>query len=636
MSYLNTLRLHFAGRFQANISTVNNDPVHFYNDAFRPSWQELQGPDFDPPNGWFSPGGDAAWRLLGCKVTAAWLPAGEVALSEVPASDLVLQCIVADSDRQAPAKLVDLDPEQQLVSEIWGLQVRIADADGNTLLLSDFEHAAFMDIWDRAQGQTQAGDADAGAMYQSVLRNLQWGDVSGSPFLTKLREAATDGLLSIKFNVDNINMDNTSPDFLTGRIAGTIGPAAVSEPQHMVLGRHFLAATYGGGGFFVPAGGINNCVAVVDPDASCIFLDLGNALPTIGTTGAPVDLGELTLGVFNVTDGTPFAGGAVTALGTISGYASNEWYTKTAGVVALPLTSEQLQSIAAAPLVLRSANAAFIDEWPTGVFVTADTFVYRMSPGDSVNVNFYLTQWGQPVSGATVFFTADPSQLQAQAGSPLPQFTAPAVAVPEDAIQFNGSATTDANGIAVLTVTATDPGTPRNFNDGKDYGIDGQVYGIRPSVNPQVYGGGPVDPWNFVSILLWSGFTAADPVTWNDIAPTMTQYANLYPVMNRFLNLGDYDSVVAHTRLLTLAFSLDIANPNSMPVTRDLSPAKRQAILSFLANPQRGEVAKVRAMAAPEVPAEAVTPPPLARKGGKAAAAARRLVNLSARKGSQS
>jgi hypothetical protein len=632
MSYLNSLRLHFAGRFQANISTVNNDPVHFYNDAFQPSWQDLQGPNFDPPNGWFSPGGDAAWRLLGCKVTAAWLPAGEV-----PASDPVLQCIVADSDRQAPAKLVDLDPEQQLVSEIWGLQVRIADADGNTLLLSDFEHAAFMDIWDRAQGPTQAGDADAGAMYQSVLTNLQWGDVSGSTFLTKLQEAAADGLLSIKFNVDNINMKNTSPDFLTGRITGTIGPAAPSEPQHMVLGRHFLAATYGGGGFFVPAGGINNCAAVVDPDASCLFLDLGNALPTIGTSGAPVDLGELTLGVFDTVDGTPFASGAVTALGTISGYASNDWYAKTAGVVVLPLTSTQLQSIASAPLVLRSANAAFINEWPSGVFVTADTFVYRISPGDSVDMQFYLTQWGQPVSGATVFFAADPSQLQAQAGTQLPQFTVPPVAVPANALQFNGSATTDANGIAVLTVTATDPGSPRNFNDGKDYGIDGQVYGIRPSLDPQVYGGGPVDPWNFVSILLWSGFTAADPVTWNDIAPAMTQYANLYPVMNRFLNLGDYDSVVAHTGLLTLAFSLDVANPNSMPVTRDLSPAKRQAILSFLAHPQRGEVPKVLAMAAPQAPAAAaVAPASLARKGGKAAAAARRLVNLTALKGSQS
>ena len=629
MSYLNVLRLHFAGRFQANISTVNNDPVHFFNAAFQSSWQELQGPNFDPPNGWFSPDGDAAWRLLGCKVTAAWMASGAV-----PSSDPVLQCIIADSDSQAPAKLVDLDPEQQLVSEIWGLQVRIADANGNTLMRGDFAHAAFMDIWDRAQGQTAGGDVDAGAMYQSVLKNLQWGDVSSSPFLTQLQ--ASGSLLSIKFNVDNINMDNTSPDFLTGRIVGTIGPAAASEPQHLVLGRHFLAATYGGGNFFIPAGGINNCVGVVDTGASCIFLDLGNALPTIGASGAPVDLGTLTLGVFNAADGTPYATGAVTPLGTIANYASNDWYAKTAGVVVLPLTEAQLKSTVSASLVLSSANGAFINEWPSGAFVGADTFVYRMSPGDSVDVQFYVTQWGQPVGDTTVSFALDPSQLQIQAGTQLPApFTAPNVGVPEDALQFNSSAQTDATGIAVLTIKATNPGTPRNFNDGKDYGIDGQVYGIRPSLSPLQFGGGPVDPWNFVRILLWSEYKAADPVTWNDIEPTMVQYANLYPVMSRFLNLGDYDSVVAHAHLLTLAFGLDIANPNSMPVTRDLSPAKRQAILSFLANPQRGTVTKttLKAMA---VPAEAVTNAAVARKGGKAAASARRLVHLNTMKGSRS
>ena len=36
MSYMNPLRLHFAGQFQANVSTVNNDPGHFYNAVFRP------------------------------------------------------------------------------------------------------------------------------------------------------------------------------------------------------------------------------------------------------------------------------------------------------------------------------------------------------------------------------------------------------------------------------------------------------------------------------------------------------------------------------------------------------------------------------------------------------------------------
>lgn len=40
MSYLNGLRLHFAGRFQAAPSTVNNDIAHYNNATFLPSYQE--------------------------------------------------------------------------------------------------------------------------------------------------------------------------------------------------------------------------------------------------------------------------------------------------------------------------------------------------------------------------------------------------------------------------------------------------------------------------------------------------------------------------------------------------------------------------------------------------------------------
>ncbi|MGE0499135.1 MAG: hypothetical protein AB7O72_15020, partial [Ramlibacter sp.] len=110
---------------------------------------------------------------------------------------------------------------------------------------------------------------------------------------------------------------------------------------------------------------------------------------------------------------------------------------------------------------------------------------------------------------------------------------------------------------------------------------------------------------------------------------------NLYPVMNRFLNLGDYTSVVSHAGLLLLAFGLDPANPNAMPVTRDLSPAKRKAILSWLKNPLPGTPPAPRAAAAGPAP---VATAPMATagdttpaagaafKGGKASAAARRLI----------
>ena len=146
MSYLNPLRLHFFGRFQAAVSTVNNDPANFNNATFVTS-------DREPPNGGWNPRGDADWRLIGCRITAAWLADG----SKAGIDDPVLACSIADSDRRVPAKLVDLDPEQQLVSMIWGLEVRIADARGETLMRGEYAPAAFHDIWGRAVGRV-AGD----------------------------------------------------------------------------------------------------------------------------------------------------------------------------------------------------------------------------------------------------------------------------------------------------------------------------------------------------------------------------------------------------------------------------------------------------------------------------------------------
>ncbi|WP_395792691.1 hypothetical protein [Aquimonas sp.] len=624
MSYLDPLRLHFAGRFQANVSTVNNDPGHFDNASFKPSYQDMQ--TRTAMNGWFNPQGDAAWRLLGVKVSSAWTAAGAV-----DASDPVLACIVADSDGRVPAKLVDLDPEQQLVSEIWGLQVRIAHADGSTLLLADFEPAAFIDIWDRAT-VSSGGDADAGAMYQSVLRNLRWSDVSASPFLSALKAAASDGLLSIKFNVDGFNLNFQSPDFMTGRIVGSIGPASADEPRHFVLGRQFMAAgnpyALPPANFFQPVGNINFCVARVDAEASLLYLDLGNALLT-GANGSLLDLGDLQIEVFVSSAGRAFNIGTLPSQGA-SGYSSDpDWYARTAGVVVLPIAPKLLAQVQANPLCL-SAPLGRINEVAEGGFVRADTYVFRASPGDTVTIDVYASVFGQPAANAVIDFVPDSSQLQPGnfIGGEVPPVATPLAASGFATLASSLTASTGAKGLAQLSLRPTDPGTPRWFGGGTRYGIDGQVYGIRASLQSGA-DQGPVNPWNFISLLLWSGYKQPATPTWADVQPIFQQYANLYPVMNRFLDMGDFDSVLAHTRLLSLAFGLDPADPNAMPVTRDLSPAKRSTILAWLAKPLPAPATKTSAPPlAVAAAAKADTEASLdsAARGGKAAAAARRLV----------
>ena len=188
-------------------------------------------------------------------------------------------------------------------------------------------------------------------------------------------------------------------------------------------------------------------------------------------------------------------------------------------------------------------------------------------------------------------FKSDPGQLQTNTAIFPYVAASPDVATPPGALHFETHAVTNDDGIATMKVSGTDPGTPRWFNKGTDYGIDGQVYGIRPSFTDPTLASGPVNQWDFVSVLLWSGFSASDPVTWTDVQPIFQQYANLYPVMLRFLNLADPAALEANLPLLKLAFGLPITDPNTMPVTRDLSPAKRAAVLAWLDNPLGGTVA---------------------------------------------
>ncbi len=483
-----------------------------------------------------------------------------------------------------------------------------------------------------------------------MLEDLWWSEAITSPFLLALKQASqASGRLSIKFNVDGLNADFRSPRFMCGRIAGTIGPAAPGEPRHLVVGRHFLAVAMAGGNFFTPVGGLNHFPAVIEPETGRLIADLGNALSTATPGGAINDVGDLQLAV--VDPSRPRSDpGAVVPLGTLApatgsaGYAQVPgWYARTAGVVVMPLSEVQRRWLEHAPLAVTGHASVGIAEAPNGTYLRADTYVYRMSPGESVEIPIRAMQWGRPLAGAAVSVAPDKSQLQPTPAEPPYVEAGPPVATPDDVLAVGPLPRTDADGITTLTLTGRDPGTPRWFNGGRDYGIDGQVYGLRPSfADPALAVPGPqVNQWDFISVLLWSGFAAPEPVTWTIVQPIFQQYANLYPVMLRFLNLADPEQLRENLPLLTLAFSLPVSDPNTMPVTRDLSPAKREAILAWLANPLPGDVAAPAALAASSAP----TPRPPAgpgpgagnpaAKGGKAAAAARRLI-VQARNGAQS
>jgi len=82
-------------------------------------------------------------------------------------------------------------------------------------------------------------------------------------------------------------------------------------------------------------------------------------------------------------------------------------------------------------------------------------------------------------------------------------------------------------------------------------------------------------------VLVFDSYHAAP--TWTNLQPILQQYAKLYPAMVQILNIGDYETLKANIPLHQMVLNLPESNPGYMPVTRDLSRAKRQSILAWLA-----------------------------------------------------
>jgi hypothetical protein len=538
MSYLIGPRLHFAGTFTADVSTENNYVTHF---------KDPNDPD-DP--GW-NPSGSGSWSITACKVTSAVFADGTVARS--PTDDPVVGAAVSQIGR---ARLVDLDPEQQLVSQIWGMRLRLAStAGGAAAATGDFKVAPFSDIWPGRLAGPGGGDFAMSAYYQSLITGIAWGDLFGSRFLDELKRASDPTSLSIKFNVDGFDQTRH-----VGRVVGTIGPASAGEPSHFVVGRHCMPVSRGPVWFFS---------AVVDAQRKKLIADFGNALQTKSfrgpfDDGIDLQVGLMTSGQFNSFGQIPIG--------------PPGWYEQTAGVCEFPadrsFSDEELARLAANPITVMQRRAGssvpVAREGADGLHARADDFVFRVSAGQAASAEFRVSKFGQPLPNATIALALDNSGLQRGDGDPD-------VDQPPAGVSFPANIQTDGQGIASLTLSAGSIDRPRDY-------IDGQVYGVRymlPKSAPN--NGGYFNPSDFISVLVWTNYAAPNDPDWNThVAPILTQYQKLYAVMQNFVDLSSYTSVVAAKAQIKDVFSRPETDPRYMPVTRDLSPAKRNMILQWL------------------------------------------------------
>ena len=114
-------------------------------------------------------------------MTGAWLK-GEQIVST--AQDRVFGMALENANDRVFGKLVDLDPQQQMASEIWGMRLRLTDGAQPALFGGEFVPVAFTNLYRRQVfSSLPTSDQTLGASYQSVLKNVVWEGDPGSALL---------------------------------------------------------------------------------------------------------------------------------------------------------------------------------------------------------------------------------------------------------------------------------------------------------------------------------------------------------------------------------------------------------------------------------------------------------------------
>jgi hypothetical protein len=307
-----------------------------------------------------------------------------------------------------------------------------------------------------------------------------------------------------------------------------------------------------------------------------------------------MDIGSIQLGVLTTSPTEVQAtvdSAHVLVIGDVP-YRSDGWYTQTVGVQTFDLTNSPFapQLLAEHPLVVLSpiqgtnGYKVLLQESIGGLYVRADSYVFRIDPGETQQVEFYASRFGVPLPQTSINVSPTEGFMGSSGGGATvspgtrPAAQIPRVGTPPDAITYGSAIATDSNAYTTLpfTASAEGPGVPRGYIKGQLFGIAYQL-----AVQPSGYVSNPL---NYVSILAFSRKDVPEHPTWYaDIQYLFTQYGNLYPIMGRYVvNLSDYASVVSRIGILTLAFSLPIDDPNHMPVTRDLGAGDRATILKWL------------------------------------------------------
>lgn len=589
MSYLELPRLCFFGTFKAAPSTINNTDDNY--DTSVP---------VTPANLLWNPTGLAEFQILqGSEITippgAAVVPTTVQSLQTsagfITSGDPLIGQFVISTNQPSTGKLVDLDPDQQFVSQVWGMQIAIG-APGGEQVVGNFTAAYFQQIF-FGRNVSFGAAGSASAAYQSLLTNLRWPASITSPFLQQLQAASPD-VLSIRFTVDIIDLSSRSlngtpnPNFTLGRVTGAIGPATLNDPTFLnprgrmlrppatasaaavsapapqdiaaqirqsedavavlkadPLAENTVLATAAGAAPAPPT--FNYAPAIFDQSRNTIVVDLANSLQF--NAAGPLTTGTLTAVLQ--------AGSGPIALGPIANTLGN--YQQGAFLFEFPLTTPAaIAAASSSPIVVQWNGTTVLAENANGAYVDATDHVVRLDANTTTptTLSLFATTFGGPVAAGQQV-TLGPAVAFAD-GS-----------VPDGVVQITPNPV-PLTGAATFTISAGNPNFQR-------LPIDGQVYLVPISwsqdSNP--------DTNASVSVLVWDPLADSSP-TWANVQPIFEQFMHLYPGMQSILNLADQATVEANASLIAGYLSAPVTSSRYMPVTRDLSDVKKQMIIAYL------------------------------------------------------
>ena len=598
--YLDRPRIHFAGRFRADVSTINNCYDNFVTDEFK----VIDGTVTDPEHASWNPTGTGVFNFHQVAVTSVCRLDGPCTTDD----PLVTQNIFIDTVLSGGSgKIVDLDVEFQTSSLLYGVKFGISVHDHehglenkHAILIGDYHPAGFKSIWQDTSGGS-SGDSSFSATYQSVLTNLTWNDerlqqvyppgsANYKHGLLRNLQTMSPVALSISFTVYGLNTNSESKHFTYGYVVGTIGGLLDPNrtPIQYVRGRQLNPLS-------THQWLLNRAEFLVRDGPKTVTIDFSNSLRKYyndTTHRYQLDTNVMGSGLCVKLENGDILGRYLL---------TDKDYLQSAGIFEINLSEriddfQRLHSVLLQVVNCSNTSVVFLSESQYYVRPMGDIFSF-MDPGDVKKETFFVTKFGSPVKDYEITIGIEPSHDSAvctqldvkERGSRkrcdcTKNMTADEIETALRGLKVNGeteySIFTDANGEATVDLTAGDPGNIRKY-------VDGMVY-LVTYLPSDCFGNNYPDASLVVRV--FDVFPREGEPVWygrKGVHPIMKQYENLYPSMRNFVNLGDYDSIIQGFNINHLRATMGTTRTAAghMPVTRDLSGNKTEMILEWLNQP---------------------------------------------------